>query len=113
MGFAKGELNLRKSLNYPPFCRLLRIVASSEDSDQALHSLVEIKKDLPLDRFNVQLLGPVAAPLAKVKDRWRHHLLIKAQSAKELQTVLKLAKESASKRKHVRVTFDLDPQDML
>lgn len=113
MGFAKGELNLRRSLSYPPFRRLLRIVASSEESDQALHSLVEIKKEIPLDRFNVQILGPVAAPLAKVKDRWRHHLLIKAESAKELQSVLRLAKDAASKRKHVRVIFDLDPQDML
>lgn len=113
MGFAKGELNLRKSLNYPPFCRLLRVVASSEDSELALHSLMEIKKEIPTEGFNVQLLGPVAAPLAKVKDRWRHHLLIKAQSARELQTVLKIAKDSASKRKNVRVTFDLDPQDML
>ena len=62
---------------------------------------------------DIQILGPVSAPILKIKDNFRHHIIIKSKSHASLQRILKIAKEGLGKKKDVKVVFDLDPVDML
>lgn len=115
--FAMAELRNRKSLRYPPYWRLLRIVASSAEvtqAEQALTLLATHLEDYLAKHFpQIQLLGPSPAPITKIKDRWRFHMMIKAQSVPLMQTTLGYIKENWKYPRTLRVTFDIDPYDML
>lgn len=117
-GFAQQELANRKSLGYPPFSRLLRIIATcSSDNTTGLRLLYALKDRL-LEKESqlceeITILGPTTAPIQKIKNQWRHHILIKANSAAKLNKTLSFLKQQVSKSKKIKLTFDLDPYDML
>ncbi|MCB0334969.1 MAG: hypothetical protein KDD62_01645, partial [Bdellovibrionales bacterium] len=109
---AKHELTTRKALRYPPYARLLRIVAQATDSDEARIALENVFKNMKALNTSAQLLGPTQAPLAKLKTRWRWHILCKSNSLRELHQLLATA-QSIQCSKNVRVSFDIDPHDLL
>ncbi|MDZ4787163.1 MAG: primosomal protein N', partial [bacterium] len=117
IGFAKIELSQRQKLEYPPFVRLLRIVASSEDVSLLspfLESLKEKAKHIiGIRKLDVKLLGPSPAPLQKLKSLWRWHMLLKSKSSVAIHSVLNYLQSNCARDKKIRVIFDVDPQDML
>lgn len=115
-GFAQGELTARQELGYPPFTRLLRIVASSEDMSIAEKTLSVLRaraeQFIRQSSLELKLLGPAPAPLARLKTLYRWHLLVKSKSAGSLLKLMRDLKNEKTSTK-VRVIFDLDPQDLL
>jgi primosomal protein N' (replication factor Y) (superfamily II helicase) len=76
-GFASSELPYRQTLGYPPFAALSLYRSEGDTSDTARRALDDLKnrfKSVP----NLRILGPIEAPIAKVKDRYRMQLLLKA-----------------------------------
>ena len=114
-GFAKQELEMREMLGYPPFQRLLRIIVGAEDKNSAATIAARIagRAAEPCDALGITLLGPAPAPVEKVRNYWRYHILFKAQSAAKLQNLMLRLKRDSAGEKNARIVFDLDPQDML
>ena len=116
-GFAQRELYSRKAIGYPPFSRLLRLVVSSNNQLQAGSYLIALKKRivqvLADESKKITILGPAPAPLEKIKDHWRWHLLIKSNSVKTLNKVVRITTAAKAKAKKIKLTIDVDPQDML
>ncbi len=119
-GFAEYELLSRKAMIYPPFTRLLRIVASSIERERCLEVLNYIRQVLANadsaerpPHEQLRILGPVAAPSQKLKGVYRAHLMIKCASPSRLNAIMKLARKAAAQAKKMKVTFDMDPQEML
>jgi primosomal protein N' (replication factor Y) len=115
LGFAKQELEMREMLGYPPFQRLLRIIVGAEDKNSAATIAARIagRAAEPCDALGITLLGPAPAPVEKVRNYWRYHILFKAQSAAKLQNLMLRLKRDSAGEKNARIVFDLDPQDML
>jgi primosomal protein N' (replication factor Y) len=113
--FAREELALRKVLGYPPFQRLLRVIAAAEDKSHAEHlcSQIAARATEISSQHHVTILGPTAAPLEKVKNLWRYHILCKSPSISVLQHIMRQLKAITNDVKNARVVFDLEPQDML
>lgn len=115
--FAATELKQRKELNYPPFWRILRIVASSlnEDYPQATLNVLTKEARQASQRYPGELfiLGPSPAPISKVKDRFRWHIIIKAKNVTVLHNLMRHLKSGWKAHPSTRVTFDLDAYDML
>ena len=65
----------------------------------------------------VSLLGPAPAALAKLNNRYRWHLLLKAAAAKRLHEVIESGldamKQASIPRNGVRLTVDVDPVNLL
>lgn len=116
-GFAKIELAQRQNLQYPPFSRLLRIIVSSEQEELPLPILERYRdlaqKFIDQKQLDATMLGPAPAPLQRIKNRWRWHLLCKSSSAKILNQIMKGLQRSTKVPKNLRVTFDMDPLEML
>ena len=116
-GFAGVELKSRHELGFPPFSRLLRIVFSSADKDQAaeIASLFKQTADKFISQTNlpVDLKGPSPAPLQKLKTLWRWHLLLRSQRVTDLNKVMQFLKKQKWNSKTIRIIFDMDPQDMM
>jgi len=116
-GWAECELKARKLLNYPPFVRILRIVASSESQDLA-HRMIEqvrdrVKSVIGTNRWSVTLLGPVPAPLSRLKGVWRWHLILKSPQASILNALLQTVQKEIKAHKEVRLIWDMDPQELM
>ena len=115
--FASHELAIRKQLNYPPFCKLVRIIAAGRESTTAASFLEKLKCELeklhPQDSQPVTILGPAPCPIEKIKTKWRWHLLLKSPSHKELREYIALVRESKPPRDKLSIAVDIDPQDML
>jgi primosomal protein N' (replication factor Y) len=112
-GFYRREIGLRQTLQYPPFCRLVRLLARSADESAAVKAIESLaallQPGLPAD---CHLLGPAAAPLKKIADNFRYHLLLKTRSLEALRPVVQhaLAETNVS---GVYIEVDVDPADVL
>jgi primosomal protein N' (replication factor Y) len=117
MEFATQELKVRAEGRYPPFAYLLRIVASSTESQEAgkaLKELTDFIRTLILnEKLPAMLLGPAPAPIEKIKTRWRVHTLVKAMHRPTIHRIIEVVQEITGKNSSVRITWDVDPVDML
>lgn len=116
LSFANEELEQREGLSYPPFKKILRVIASGEDSKLTQEALQKTKElllsliqKLTLD---VSVLGPSSCPIEKIKDNFRFHLLLKAQKPTALIQLINAVKPHTGRLK-TKIIFDLDPQEML
>jgi primosomal protein N' (replication factor Y) (superfamily II helicase) len=104
----------RAGLGYPPFGRLARIVLSGRqqpDVRGAATDLAEALVALAPDTWKV--LGPSPAPLSRVKNAWRWHVLVKAPAGADVPTPLRAALAAVGTREGVSFAPDVDPIDMM
>ena len=121
--FYGHEVGFRRALRYPPFSRLIQILVTGKDKDQTARyagRLGEICRQLQSANVTyqreVELLGPVAAPLARIKKQYRWQLLLKGLKAGPLHGLTKAIMnkvEREIRRAVVKVIVDVDPVDML
>ncbi|MEI7614165.1 MAG: primosomal protein N', partial [Betaproteobacteria bacterium] len=78
-GFAASELPFREGLGYPPFTALSLYRAEADTPAEAKAALEAFRQRLTVP--NLRVLGPLEAPVPRVKDRWRMHLLLKGPRA--------------------------------
>jgi primosomal protein N' (replication factor Y) len=104
-GFAAEELPYREALAYPPFAALALYRAEAEDAGVARGALDHLKARLARVP-GLRVLGPLEAPIARLKDRWRFQLLVKAQRREALSEALRVAPPPSG----ALVSVDRDPQ---
>jgi len=115
--FYDEEMLFRQELGYPPFGYLAAIqfsgtaeAAVSDAAAQAARLLVMLKADLGL---RSELLGPVQAPLYRLRGRFRRHLLLKDADRNALRRLLSAYRKTRSSPVLVREIIDVDPVDLL
>lgn len=120
-GFAKNELNNRQALNYPPLGRLasLRIQGTNLSRvEQAARDLA-VRANMVKDRYpqqyaSIEILGPAEAPLAKIRNQFRYHLLLKSSSHQSMNNFIKqILGDEQWLPSAVRILVDIDPMNLL
>ncbi|MCU0722840.1 MAG: primosomal protein N' [Planctomycetes bacterium] len=111
--FVRAEIGFRRELGYPPFGRLARILCTGDReqavADRARGVAEKLRKGAP----QVQVLGPAPAPLEVIRNRFRHHVVVKARTGDEIQAALDAIDADLYASGPVRVSADVDPQSML
>lgn len=108
-GFVAGELERRKSLAYPPFATLIRVVSSALDETLAVSTAEAIAAEL--DLRDGAVLGP--APLFRLRGRARAQVVIKASDRSTAIDAVGSAVDRvapAAARRGASVSVDVDPQ---
>ena len=116
LGFYKSAIAERRELSYPPFSHMANLVFSDEVEDEAqrrAHHLTNILRAILGDASDVQILGPVACPLSRLRGRYRWHLALRAPEKQTLLTALKAALAQLSAGERAGMTLDMDPLSML
>lgn len=114
--FYEEEIAFRKDLRYPPFSRIINLRLSATKKDvlrEQAESLGKVAKKLSAACANtVEIIGPAEAPLAKIKGRYRWHMLLKSENASALH---QLAQELLYKmeKSTVKITIDVDPENFM
>ncbi len=107
--FYKGTLLERQQANYPPFCRLINIVLSGENYPTVSHASFDLAVSIE-GMPGIEVLGPVDAPLERIQNQWRRHLLLKVPNDFGFGPLRK--KIEAFKPKNVHVSIDVDAYNL-
>jgi len=122
LGFYHQELKFRREFEYPPFTRLVHILIQGNPEIGVRDQALEIGKLLSLEREKRNLtsslivLGPVPAPISKIKGRHRWQILLKGKDPRMLHQISSWAQETGKhllKGSGVQLILDVDPVDML
>ena len=70
------ELQFRKQTGYPPYSRLIRVLAEARTENEARRVLQTAVAPMR-SMVDLEVLGPAPSVIARVKDRWRWHMLAK------------------------------------
>jgi primosomal protein N' (replication factor Y) len=116
LGFFHDEGQQRQAMLYPPYTRLARLVLDSSQLERVQAASQWIKTVLQgclPDSRRLTLLGPAEAPVAKIHNRYRWHILLKAASSRLLHHWLNAAFAAVDQeRQHLRgvqLSVDIDP----
>ena len=110
-GFVAKELEYRRWMHYPPSAVLANIIIQSETLQEAAawaNTLGRWFASARLDK--VRVLGPAAAPIARLKRIYRFHFVLKAERrdalGRTLRAVLAYAEAQAIPRRNLIVDVD-------
>lgn len=116
--FYEQEIGLRKLMIYPPYCDIISLLFTSENQNMALDTanavLENIKKAVEGDFSDVKVitLGPAAANLHKVNNKYRFTLFIKCKNNARTRDLIRwVIKENI--KKGASITVDVNPETIL
>ena len=90
--FVDRELKYRRWMHYPPFGVLANLLILSRRMEEAAGWAGVLGKWFQMTSpSGVRVLGPCTAPIARIKDVYRFHLVLKAASRKSLNAALRAA----------------------
>jgi primosomal protein N' (replication factor Y) len=114
-GFFAKEIALRRTMGYPPFVKLalVRISLPADRPEAELLAAFGSRiRALGLGA-GVRVLGPAPAPLSVLRGRKRFQCLLKGDAWPAIRGVCAEMRQMLAGEKHVRMSVDLDPVDML
>jgi primosomal protein N' (replication factor Y) (superfamily II helicase) len=109
-GFVTGELARRRSLDYPPFADLIRVICSADQPALPRAAAGEIA-EAAAEARGATVLGP--APLFRLRGRHRSQVVIKAHDRTAAIAAVRTAVDRAANRREYRdVAFSVDVDPM-
>jgi primosomal protein N' (replication factor Y) len=118
--FFAEEIEFRRALNYPPFCRLVSLRVDGPKSDEVetkIRTLAHgLRAQLARDekrREQIEVLGPAPAPILKLRGRYRWQLLLKGRQSAALLELAGHARALLPRSRVYRLHIDVDPYSML
>jgi primosomal protein N' (replication factor Y) len=110
----ESEAADRRALGFPPFGRIANVVTSGPSEGLVREAAVSAASALSVALpAGFAIVGPSAAPLARVKGNWRWHFVVKAPASAPLPAVLRAGLEGLSTPEGVTRIIDIDPVGML
>ena len=122
--FYRQELLARKETDFPPYSRMVNLVIRSRSKEKAhleMESLAQLAEDVlvamkasgvPTEDLPC-LLGHAECPLEKIAGNWRHHLVIKGQSASRVLQLASIVNDRYKAPSGIYLEIDVDPLQLL
>ena len=106
--FLDKELSLRKNKKLPPFYRLISLIISGKNENLIMGFAKNIKLKLP--KINeVSILGPVLAPITKIRKKYRCRILIRYPKDLFIQKYLSKSLNKIKVTAGIKLEVDVDP----
>ena len=104
----------RLSTNYPPFSKIIRVLLKGKNLIKMKKQMEHITKNIKDHDF--EILGPVLAPIEKINNLYRLHIIIKTKKPLDFQNFYlnnKSLKNIFDNLKDIKYQFDVDPLSLL
>jgi primosomal protein N' (replication factor Y) (superfamily II helicase) len=121
--FFQKEIELREQLGYPPFSYLacLRLQGNHKHKTEEMargmaERMIQVTGSWPKRGKDLQVLGPVEAPISKLKGKYRWQIFIRSKGPNVLHVFLKKVGGNLKRMLRgsgVSLTLDIDPYQML
>ncbi|MGE4612383.1 MAG: primosomal protein N' [Paracoccaceae bacterium] len=110
-GFWKAEAESRLRAGAPPYGRMAGIVVSGENEAKVFDLARYLARNAKaISDIDAQLFGPAAAPVAKIRGRFRVRLLVKAPKGAPMQKAIRAWLAAVKVPPSMSVRVDIDPQ---
>ena len=106
--FLENELNLRKKNNLPPFERFISLILTSKN-EKKLEKEAHLLREKLISKINAKVLGPINAPIYRVRKNFRNRLLIRSKKSFKIQNSLAKILENYKLPSEIKLTVDVDP----
>ncbi len=104
------QLERRKRFGYPPFTTLAKVQVTAKEQAAASRAAQATADQLRLaGAGDEEILGPEAAPVARVKGRYAYQLLLRAPDEDRMESLLASLPDRLP---GARLTVDVDPVDV-
>jgi len=115
--FAERELDNRRALGYPPFGRLIAFLFRGREEAGVAAEAGACAEHLrrAASGGGIEVLGPAAAPLARLKGEYRWQVVLKGAASSSLRRLARegIGRFGARPRPGVRMSVDVDPVSLL
>ena len=115
--FYEAEIELRKRLNYPPFCDIISIKINSKNENEVKKVADNLYKDLNKSQNlnNMMIFKPVPSPINRINNRYRWRIIIKCKFNYKVINLINSSLENCYKSnyKNTSVIVDVNPINML
>jgi primosomal protein N' (replication factor Y) (superfamily II helicase) len=114
--FFERELHFRRMMAYPPFASLANVIVRDTKLEKAIRWSRQLSEYFsPHDGSSARILGPAAAPLARLKKEHRFQFLLKSPKRSVLTKLLRGAMTycDAKEIPQRAVVVDMDPLSLL
>ena len=106
--FLDKEIKIRKENNLPPFQRFISLILTSDNENKLEKDAVKFKLFIE-KKINGKILGPVNAPLFRLKRKYRVRLLIRGPKNLQLQNSLAKIIPKYKFSSGIKLSVDVDP----
>ena len=106
--FLDKELELRKSNNLPPFQRFVALIVTGNDEKILEKEAIRFKNFIESAVYG-KVLGPVNAPIFRLKKKFRVRLLIRGKKSLKVQSSLSNVISKFKFISGIKLTVDVDP----
>lgn len=108
--FVAGMLERRQRFHYPPFALLAKIQLSAKKRPEVERVALWLASALKTaGASEAEVLGPVPAPVARIKGQHSFQILLRVEHQERLQTLLEPVH---SYRGSVKIRLDIDPREV-
>jgi primosomal protein N' (replication factor Y) (superfamily II helicase) len=117
--FAEAEMEQRRRFNYPPLGSVARIIIRGELEDATEAFAESFLKRLEAAKAKlgaeVRLLGPAPPPIAKLRGKYRFHILLQSVDNRMLGQTIRIATTDfhPPPKEDIQFVVDIDAIDML
>jgi primosomal protein N' (replication factor Y) len=112
--FYLNEIHFRQQFDYPPFCRIIKIICRHREEQKAIEAATEMASALTLQE-GISIQGPVPAGIARVRNQFVQEVWIKIPRKSQIlnqvkETLQKQRNQSLGKKgfSGVQIIFDVD-----
>jgi primosomal protein N' (replication factor Y) (superfamily II helicase) len=116
VSFFEKELHFRRLMHYPPFASLATLLVRSSNLERAIRWSRQLEKYFErAESRGVRVLGPAAAPLARLKREYRFQFLLKSPKRSALHGMLEGCADFCVEQgiPDRAVLVDVDPVNLL
>ncbi len=117
--FAQNEMQNRRKFNYPPLGSVARIIFRGpveQTTESFAESFVgQLEATRTAMAAEVRILGPAPPPIAKLRGKFRFHVLLQSTDAAVLGETIRrtVANFTIPAKEEIQYVIDIDPMDML
>ena len=116
VSFFEKELHFRRLMRYPPFAALASVLVRGTKLEKAIQWSRQIEAFFESHKMTeIRVLGPAAAPLARLKGEHRFHFLLKSTGRAALNQILSRCLTFCAKQEipDRAILIDVDPVNLL
>ena len=106
--FLERELEIRKKNKLPPFQRFISLILTGDNEEKLEKEAYKFKVFIENKLFG-KILGPVSAPIFRLKKKYRIRLLVRGAKTLKLQNSLASAIPNYKFQPGIKLSVDVDP----
>ena len=106
--FLDKEIEIRKKNNLPPFQRFISLILTGENQIKLEKEAMKLKLSIK-NKIYAKVLGPVSAPIFRLKRKYRVRLLVRGPKTLKLQNSLASIISKYKFSSGIKLSVDVDP----